>query len=392
VRAIDVLVVGAGPAGATAAYVLARAGARVVVCDRARFPRDKLCGDTLNPGTLALLDRMGVGAAVRRRALAITGMTVTGPGGVSVSADYPDGLRGAAIIRANLDLLLVEAAASAGALIETGVSVREPVFDHSASRLTGVRMAGADRSDRAFHARIVIAADGRSSALAFRLGLSRFASAPKRWAFGAYFTDVAGLTSRGEMHVRRDGYIGVAPLPAGVVNVCVVRLAGDIKGSFPGRRLGRDPVESALAGDRFLTERFAGSRQVSGVSVLGPLAVESRAPGRPGLLLAGDSAGFIDPITGDGLRFAVRGGELAAEAALEELASGRPAFETLTLTRAREFGNKWRLNRAIRAVVSSPAAVRLATSTTAYWGAPLRYLIGVAGDVGLARPIAVRQG
>ena len=67
---LDVLIAGAGPAGAIAAMVLARAGARVLVLDRARFPRDKLCGDTLNPGALAVLERLGLDAAAARRVAA----------------------------------------------------------------------------------------------------------------------------------------------------------------------------------------------------------------------------------------------------------------------------------------------------------------------------------
>src|SRR5919107_6094444 len=110
---VDVLVVGAGPAGSIAALVLARAGVRVRMIDRAQFPRAKLCGDTLNPGALALLDALGVGKQVRERALPVSGMTVTGPGGASVTADYAAPLVGAAIGRSDLDLLPVAAAAAA---------------------------------------------------------------------------------------------------------------------------------------------------------------------------------------------------------------------------------------------------------------------------------------
>ncbi len=85
----DVLIVGAGPAGAVAATVLARAGVRVRLLDRAAFPRDKLCGDTINPGTLAILRRLGLAGGIEPRGLPIDGMIVTGEGGVAVEARYP---------------------------------------------------------------------------------------------------------------------------------------------------------------------------------------------------------------------------------------------------------------------------------------------------------------
>src|SRR5438552_7055867 len=99
----DVLIVGAGPAGATAAAVLARAGARVRLLDRARFPRDKLCGDTLNPGTLALLRRLGHANDVDARGLRIDGMIVTGHDGARVEGRYPAGIWGRAIVRREID-------------------------------------------------------------------------------------------------------------------------------------------------------------------------------------------------------------------------------------------------------------------------------------------------
>src|SRR5688572_33046909 len=96
---LHAIVVGAGPAGSIAALILARAGVNVDLLDRASFPRPKLCGDTVNPGTLAMLDALGVGAAVRAASRPITGMLVTGPGGAAIAADYPGGLCGAAIER-----------------------------------------------------------------------------------------------------------------------------------------------------------------------------------------------------------------------------------------------------------------------------------------------------
>ncbi|HEY6362138.1 MAG TPA: FAD-dependent monooxygenase, partial [Vicinamibacterales bacterium] len=396
---MDVIVVGAGPAGSIAALVLTRAGIRVRLIDRAEFPRDKLCGDTLNPGALSILDRLDGQSRklIEQRALTIAGMTVTGPGGAQVSADYPHGLRGAAIARRDLDQLLLEAAIAAGAEFEPGVAARGPVIADGA--VTGVHVS---RRGRSFilPARVVIGAEGRHARLAFALGLSRFVVSPKRWAFGAYFTGVEGLGERGEMHIRPDGYIGVAPLPGGLANVCVVRELGDTRrGLKPppyvpmtGRRSAGASapatadavIAGAIAADPMLRARFAAARQVSPSTALGPLGIESSAAGVPGLLLAGDAAGFIDPMTGDGLRFALRGGELAADAALCELQSGLPACHGLAAARSNEFSRKWRLNRALRLMVGLPTAVALGAVIGPRWTAPIRLLIGLAGDVPLA--------
>jgi flavin-dependent dehydrogenase len=212
--------------------------------------------------------------------------------------------------------------------------------------------------------------------------LTRFAASPKRWAFGAYFTDVGGVTSRGEMHIRADGYIGVAPLGGGLTNVCIVRELQNVRGS---RACADATIAHAIEADPLLRDRFADARRASAVTPLGPLAVEATAAGCPGLLLAGDAAGFIDPMTGDGLRFALRGGELAAEAALVELARGTPAHESLRADRMREFAGKLRLNHALRSLVGWPRGVGLAATLASRWGAPVRCLIEMAGDLDIAR-------
>lgn len=371
-----VLVVGAGPAGALAALVLARAGVAVHLMDRACFPREKLCGDTLNPGSLAILERHGLAAAVRERAIPITGMTVTGPGGAVVSADYPHGLNGLAITRRDLDALLVEAAAAEGVMFDEGVAALAPVMPAGGVRVAGIRTAWRGRQE-VRRASLVIAADGRASRMGAALGLTRFARAPRRWAYGTYFEGVAGLTARGEMHIRTDGYVGVAPLPGGRANVCVVREGRRGTSKFDPRTI----VAEAVAFDPDLRERFRCASPAAGVAVLGPLAVDASTAGVPGLLLAGDAAGFVDPMTGDGLRFALRGAELAAEAALVELSQGVPAFARLHAARAREFSSKWRLNRALRVLVGSPRALEVASRLARRWSTPVAYLIGVAADL-----------
>jgi flavin-dependent dehydrogenase len=132
---LDVIVVGAGPAGSTAALILARAGLRVRLIDRATFPRDKLCGDTVNPGTLAALRRLGVAGEVDDRGLRIDGMLVTGTNGVAIEGRYPRGLHGRSIVRRDLDWTLVQHAVAAGVQFEPALTVRRCVLEGMAAAL-----------------------------------------------------------------------------------------------------------------------------------------------------------------------------------------------------------------------------------------------------------------
>lgn len=372
----DVVICGAGPAGALAATLLARAGATVLLLDRARFPRDKLCGDTINPGTVALLKRHGL-AHVLDGALPVDGMIVTGPSGLRVEGRYHAGVQGRAIPRRDLDARLVAAAAAAGAVIDDGIIVDGPMVGSNGAgpRVCGVIAKVSSGRSINLGGRVVVAADGRHSRIARSLGLSWHPSSPRRWAVGAYFGGVAGLTTCGEMHIRPDRYVGVAPLPGGIANACVVTTRCAALRNPEGLLL------DSLRADAELAARFADARLVAPAVSIGPLAVESRVPGSPGLLLAGDAAGFVDPMTGDGLRFALRGAELAARSVLEVLAHGwGDAHLRLGEARRREFAPKLRFNRTLRMLVGSAATVRLADRGA--WLAPplIRTLIRHAGD------------
>jgi flavin-dependent dehydrogenase len=406
---VDALIVGAGPAGAIAGLVLARAGARVLLLDRAVFPRDKLCGDTVNPGTLERLRRLGVAGDLDARALRVDGMRVTGERGDVIDGRYPRGQSGRAIVRRDLDWMLLQQAIAAGCDYEAAVVVRRATVDESrgVGRVTGV-VAAANGHERVLPARVVVAADGRHSTLAFGLGLAQHPTRPRRWAIGGYFQNVPSTINAepaehaenvdqntlraqralrctsclGEMHVRRNWYIGVAPVPGGLTNVCLVRPSG------AGDRALADPaglLTRALAADSQLRDRFASARLVAPPVVLGPLAVEPPHTTIEGLLFAGDAAGFIDPMTGDGLRFAVQGGEFAAAAALQALEHGwRGVHARLAADRRRAFASKLLFNRALRALVSSAHAIDAAAVATRLAPGILRAVIARAGDCHIA--------
>jgi len=391
---LDVLIVGAGPAGAVAAVVLARAGVRVRIVDRATFPRGKLCGDTVNPGALARLKALGLAADLEARGLPVAGMLVTGERGVAIEGRYPDGVVGRAIVRRDLDWLLLRGAIDAGCQFEAGVNVRGAVLaDDKAGRAVSGVTIGANGGGETLAARVTIAADGRHSTIAFGLGLARHPPRPRRWAIGAYYENFTNGVRRvsdpppdprltpgvlGEMHIRRGRYIGVAPIPGGLTNVCLVRPSrpGDADLRDPAALLSRELMRDPLLRDRAAAARLAGPPVV-----LGPLAVDATGAGLDGLLLAGDAAGFIDPMTGDGLRFAVRGGELAAAAAMRALEHGwTGVHQQHAAARRAEFSPKWRFNRALRALVASPRAVDVAAFGARVAPVALRRVIEHAGD------------
>ena len=244
--------------------------------------------------------------------------------------------------------------------------------------MRGLVLDGADRRPLRMPAILTIAADGRRSTLARAVGLTATSRGPRRWAYGTYATGVGGMTDFGEMHVRHGWYLGLAPLGHDLANVCVVKPANSAERKRPIVE-----VRDAVAHDPDLRERFEHAVIDDNVRVLGPLSVEARAAGVAGLLLAGDAAGFVDPMTGDGVHLALRSGVLAAREALRALETGDITGAVSRLGRARRaaFGRKLRFNRVIRGLVSSPAAVNAASAAARLVPSVLERAVRYAGDV-----------
>ncbi len=380
-RMFDVVIAGAGPAGCIAGITLARQGVRVLMVDRARFPRPKMCGDSLNPGTIGLFARMGLSGFPEHRAVVTDGMVVTGEGGARIEATYPATARGRFIERTHLDLWLLDHAIAAGVEYqgETRVTGAVVVPGGEGDEIAGLNVVRSTKRRETLPARMTIAADGRRSTLAFGLGLARHPARPRRWAIGGYFCGVTNLSSFGEMHVRAGRYFGVAPLPGGVVNACLV--TSELTALRTHRELDMI-LTREIARDRMLGPRFSTARLIGRAAALGPLAVDAQAAGMPGLLLAGDAGGFIDPITGDGLYFATRGGELAAQAALLALSDRTPSPHIwLAAQRRREFRFKHRFNRSLRSVMSVPPLITAASWAARSLPAPIHWIVKTAADM-----------
>jgi menaquinone-9 beta-reductase len=389
---LDVLIVGGGPAGASTAFALATAGAKVLVIDRERFPRDKPCAEYLSPQASRVLSDMGVLAEVESRGPAhLAGMVVRAPSGRQLRGDFAaqhgfHGFRdrGLAIRRRVLDALLLDAARRAGAQVLEDTRVTDVVRDARgrARAVAATSSAGA----REIAASLVIGADGLRSLVGRRLQLIRSGRFPRRIALVSHWRGIADVGDYGEMHVEHDGYVGLAPVDDDLVNVAIVipasraRDIGSDRGKFVSEWLGRRP---------HLARRFARAVRESTVVATGPFNVRARRAWAPGALLVGDAADFFDPFTGEGIYAALRGGELAAAAALDSLGNRLSDEPLREYDRARrsEFRGKWRVERLVAAAVAFPVLIERAAHTLSRRKDLADLFVGVTGDFVPAREV-----
>jgi flavin-dependent dehydrogenase len=387
------LIVGAGPAGSALAARLARGGHSVLLLDRARFPRDKPCSEYLSPGTVRALDELGVlDRVLAANPARLAGMRVAGPDGVVMEGrfiathDYPPPFPWAlSLPRRELDQILRDAAATAGAEVREGVAVEELIYAGGAVAGVVARDAGGSRG--VLRARVVVGADGLRSVVARRLG-GVHSIGPRRVAFTAHVADVAGVRDWGELHVGREGYVGLGPVGGGVTTIALVLPLASVRRRLPDVRR-RFFTEL----DRFpgLAGRVRADRLTRPVLVTGPFARWSRRPVADGALLVGDAADFFDPFTGQGIFAAVHGAALAAAALAEALAQRGPvlgrALAGYRHARWRAFAGKWLLERAIGLGVGWPALAQRVIGRLARRPLLADLLVGAAGNFVPARAV-----
>ena len=365
----DAAVVGAGPAGSAAAAILAQDGRRVLLLEKDRFPRPKVCGEFLSADAEASLARLGV----RER------LQAAGPERIDRGAIHlPRGARvdfrfeppAAGVSRYLLDDLLACRAAELGARVRFGARVASVSRTPDRYRLA---LAGGEE----ILSRLVVGAWGRWDALDRRLE-RRFQRRRRRY-FGwsrDFEGDTTPLSGRVGLYLFRGGYCGLSRVERGTANLAGIvseeryDALGGWAGVLDGARRENRPLDAEL-----------GRLEPGPVGLLatGPVFFTAKPPSEDGMLMAGDAAGVIDPFSGEGQAAALASGILAGETAVRALA-GRIAREAL----AGEYASAWRARfgrrftwssvfrelmlrpaaASVAARLAGPALVRFAISTT----------------------------
>ena len=332
----DVAIVGGGPAGSSCATFCALGGLRVLLLEREKFPREKVCGDCLNPSSWTILRRLGIADRARQLPHAILNtVEFIAIGGQKVIVDLAsdeESLR--AIKRSLFDALLMSRARDLGAQIheETTVTALTAVANSAGWQIETT-------PDATFAARTLAGADGRNSTVA-RLCNLLPRPARERVALQAHIPLPAGFGSRVVLQFLREGYSGQAPVNDDELNLCLVSKPSNI---------------SAL---RRWAEQCFCLRQDHSWHTITPLTRVALLPAHDKLFMVGDAARVVEPFTGEGIYYALRSGELAAQAIVKIVRGNYdvdPVNEYTQAHVAMYRGRLW-VNRLARAAVLSPRA------------------------------------
>lgn len=377
---VDVIVVGAGPAGASAAHYCATQGLNVAVLEKAEFPRDKICGDGLTPRAVKELAIMGIGSDAQDGWIKNRGLRVIG-GGHRLELEWPDVTRypeyGMARPRASFDHTLIQHAVTSGAKLYERTNVSGPVVDERTGRVLGVRVKDVDESGKRtgtesqFRAPVVIAADGVSARFATSMGIAKRDDRPMGVAVRTYYKtpnhDDQWMESHLELWEGKPnaskllpGYGWIFPLGDGTANVGLGSVSSTADATkIDYKALFEVWMQNAPEGWDFTSEnRLA---PVRGAAL--PMGFNRTPMYARGTLLAGDAGGMVSPFNGEGIAYALQAGRVGAEVISLALTKSSPAARDRALAtyaqRMRDdIGGYFTLGRYFVKIIEHPQIMR----------------------------------
>lgn len=350
----DVAIIGGGPAGASCAAFCASAGLQTLLLEREIFPREKVCGDCLNPASWPILRRLQLAERVRGLPHGVLDrVEFIGIGGRTLAVTLPLGAGAEIAVKRSLfDQLVMQRARELGATIYEGSTVTAltaPGAGHENWKITG--------TDEIFESRVLVAADGRNSTVA-RLCHLLPQSTKERIALQTHLSLPPDFGNRVVLQFRPEGYSGQAPVGANELNLCLVS------------------VPRKMAALRLWAETRFGISRAHPWRTITPLTRAPITAAHRSLFLVGDAARVVEPFTGEGIYYALASSELAANAIVSQH-NGRDEAEaaaTYSAAHAKLYRGRLWVNQLARAAVLSPGVASAFLEAVRFQPALLRLL------------------
>lgn len=350
----DVLVIGGGPAGCAAALGFNQLGFRAILCDQAKFPRDKVCGEFISPAADPILDRLGVLRSIQALTpKRLKGVAISSYEGEELVIDYPcqpgrlERPTSLSVPRYVLDSIFVEQVKRAGVEVREQNKITGFLFDKGC--VAGIRGWDENKTSFVLRAPLVIDAGGRNSLSLKKFSLKRGSSRKGKIAMAAHWRGAQIADDYCYMHVSRPGYTGISSVGEDRANVVLVVDRNSMNGKKPDSFY-RDTVMKNRLRRRILQNaKCAGS-----VRAVESLSFSVKPVPCGGLLLVGDATGFIDPFTGEGIYLSLRSSEIAVEvasAALKKSDFSREFLKAYEKKRKQEFDKKFFLSRILQKLI-----------------------------------------
>ena len=332
----DVIVCGAGPSGSSCAAFLSDARLKVLLIDKATFPREKTCGDAISDKSYSLLSKLGISKQVALKAKSpFSAIILSSPSGASIRMELPsrDGLPPGFVLPRELfdNIVFKNAKSKAFVTAIEGAEAIDVIRDSLSGFVNGVAVKMPDGSEKKFACKILVGADGANSVIAHKLGFAVNDEKHRSIAVRQYWSGVKCQQDAIELHFLKSvlpGYFWIFPMSGGIVNVGIGMVSRDVKNGKINMEelLGRIIKTELSISGRFAQAKPAGP--LRGWTL--PLASMHRKNCADGALLIGDAAGLVDPFTGEGVGNALTSGLIASQVISDAFRAGDYSSKSLS--------------------------------------------------------------
>jgi flavin-dependent dehydrogenase len=381
-KSCDIIIIGGGPAGASAALFLEKKGYHITLLDQARFPRDKICGEFVSPAADDIFAELGILESIEAlNPKRLSGVALSAYESSFLKVPYPLSPNGKTMTslsmeRSILDNLMVDHVRKSRVELMEGVKVTDLLFEDN--NVCGVK--GHDESKKRLNirAKLVIDAGGKNSISLRRLNLKKKSFGRGKVALAAHWKGFKADSQYCYMHVSHPGYTGIAPVGSDKVNVVLVVN----KNNLVKQNVDEFFIKIVL-GNQLRRKFLADCFPIEKVRIIDSLSYSVKKPKCGGLLLVGDATGFIDPFTGEGIYLSLRSSQLAAE--VTESAFNQSNFSNRNLAtydylRRKEFQKKVILSKLLQRLIYSPFCCDRVIKMFATQKELSSLLVGVIGD------------